>query len=176
MGNPSGPPTHYLFADPWMNQNQCIMHMYWVVMSEFMVDGQGAQAMQDVFLSPSDAVHGALGSVRAGDVAILISKGGGTHEIVALLPALATKGVPVIAVTENADSTLGRAAEVVVPVRIEREADEFNMLATTSTMAVIAWFDAVCIALMRMTGYSREQFAVIHPGGAVGKRLLGGEK
>jgi prepilin-type N-terminal cleavage/methylation domain-containing protein len=54
MGNPTGPPTHFLFADPWMNNNQCMMQMYWVVMSEFAVDGTGAQAMQDVFLSPSD--------------------------------------------------------------------------------------------------------------------------
>ena len=125
------------------------------------------------FLSPSDAVHGALGSVQTGDVAILISKGGGTHEVVAMLPALQTKKVPVIAVTENPGSALGSAAAVVVPIRIEQEADEFNMLATTSTMAVIAWFDAVCITVMRQTGYTREQFAVIHPGGAVGDRLLG---
>jgi KpsF/GutQ family protein len=126
------------------------------------------------FLTPSDAVHGALGSVQSDDVAILISKGGGTHEIVAMLPAFASKSVPVIAVTERPDSPLARAAELVVPVRIEREADEFNMLATTSTMAVIAWFDAVCIALMRETGYTRQQFAVIHPGGAVGERLTHG--
>ena len=128
------------------------------------------------FLTPSDAVHGALGSVQPGDVAILISKGGGTSELVSMLPAFATKQIPVVAVTENADSPLAKAAELVVPIRIEREADEFNMLATTSTMAVIAWFDAVCVALMRDTGYSREQFAVIHPGGAVGERLLGNEK
>ena len=125
------------------------------------------------FLAPSDAAHGALGSVQPNDVAILISKGGGTHEIMAMLPAFTAKGVPIIAVTEKPESALGSAAELVVPVRIEREADEFNMLATTSTMAGIAWFDAVCIALMRETGYTREQFAVIHPGGAVGERLLG---
>ena len=126
------------------------------------------------FLTPSDAVHGALGSVQSGDVAILISKGGGTHEVVAMLPAFEQKGVSVVAVTEQPDSPLGKAAQLVVPIRIEREADEFNMLATTSTMAVIAWFDAVCIALMRETGYTREQFGVIHPGGAVGERLTGG--
>lgn len=126
------------------------------------------------FLEPSDAVHGALGSVQPGDVAILVSKGGGTTEIVAMLPAFEAKGVPILGVTERADSPLARAATVVVPVRVEREADEFNMLATTSTMAVIAFFDAVAIALMRETGYTREQFAVIHPGGAVGARLTGG--
>lgn len=126
------------------------------------------------FLTPSDAVHGALGSVQPGDVAILISKGGGTGEIVAILPALHHKGVSILAVTEQPESPLGKAADLVVPIKIEREADEFNMLATTSTMAVVAWFDAVCITLMRATGYTRDQFAVIHPGGAVGDRLAGG--
>ncbi len=124
------------------------------------------------FLVPSDAVHGALGSVQPGDVAVLVSKGGDTAELCALLPALSAKQVPVIAVTENPDSLLGRAARLVVPVKVAHEADPFNMLATTSTMAVLAWFDAVCIALMEETGYTRAQFAVIHPGGAVGSRLL----
>lgn len=123
------------------------------------------------FLAPSDAVHGALGSVQPNDVAILISKGGGTSEIVAMLPAFAAKGVPIIAVTENPESILGGAATVVVPIKVKREADEFNMLATTSTMVVIAWFDAVCIGLMREMEYTREQFGIIHPGGAVGDRL-----
>ena len=126
------------------------------------------------FLVPSDAVHGALGSVQPGDAAILVSKGGGTAELCALLPALSEKQVPVIAVTEKPDSPLGRAAKLVVPIKVRREADAFNMLATTSTMAVIAWFDAVCIALMEESGYTRAQFAVIHPGGAVGSRLLDG--
>ena len=124
------------------------------------------------FLVPSDAVHGALGSVQPGDAAILVSKGGGTAELCALLPALSAKHVPIIAVTENPESPLGRAARLVVPITVRREADAFNMLATTSTMAVLAWFDAVCIALMEETGYTQAQFAVIHPGGAVGSRLL----
>ncbi len=123
------------------------------------------------FLTPSDAVHGALGSVQRGDVAVLISKGGNTREVTALLPALETKEIRVIAVTENMHSTLGLAANLVIPVQIRREADEFNMLATTSTLAVVAYFDAVCIALMHETGYTKDQFAVIHPGGAVGARL-----
>ncbi len=127
------------------------------------------------FLSPGDAVHGALGAAQPGDMAILISKGGGTREILNIIPALQTKGVRIIGVTENADSPLGKASDFLIQVKIEKEADEFNMLATTSTMAVTAVFDAMCIALMRYTGYTREQFAVIHPGGAVGDRLLGRE-
>ena len=125
------------------------------------------------FLSPADAVHGALGVVQPGDVAVLVSKGGNTRELVALVPALQKKGVPIIAVGENPDSALGRAAEVFLRVKVDREADTFNMLATTSTTAVIAVFDAIAIVTMLLTGYTREQFAVIHPGGAVGERLHG---
>ncbi|UCF06331.1 MAG: SIS domain-containing protein [bacterium] len=124
------------------------------------------------FLDPGDAVHGALGSVQPEDVAILISKGGGTREIVNIIPALQTKSVQIIGVTEKEDSVLGRNADILLRVRVEREADDFNMLATTSTLAVMAVFDAICIVLMSYTGYTREQFALIHPGGAVGERLL----
>lgn len=126
------------------------------------------------FLSPGDAVHGALGAVQSGDVVVLISKGGGTREIVNLIPSLKTKGALIVGVTEKEDSILGREADLLLKVKIEREADEFNMLATTSTMAVVAVFDAACIALMKYTGYTRAQFAVIHPSGAVGERLLAG--
>jgi KpsF/GutQ family protein len=128
------------------------------------------------FLDPGDAVHGGLGAVQEGDPCILISKGGGTDEILGLLPALKTKRAFIIAVTENEKSELARGSDLLIKIRIEAEADEFNMLATTSTMAVIAVFDAICIALMTRTGYTREQFAVIHPGGAVGERLLSQEE
>ncbi len=127
------------------------------------------------FLSPGDAVHGRLGSVQPGDVAILISKGGGTREILNIIPALHAKEVFMIGVTENEQSVLAQESDLVLKVQIEREADAFNMLATTSTMAVIATFDAICIALMYYTEYTREQFAIIHPGGAVGERLLQGK-
>jgi len=123
------------------------------------------------FLSPADAVHGGLGLVQPGDVAILISKGGGTHEILNLVPSLKAKNVCIIAVTENENSALARASDLLLRVRIEREADEFDMLATTSTATVVAAFDAACIALMAYTNYTREQFAIIHPSGAVGERL-----
>lgn len=123
------------------------------------------------FLSPGDAVHGALGAVQPGDVAILISKGGGTSEILALLPALETKQIPIIAVTEGEDSQLARHATILLRLAVAHEADEFNMLATTSAMVVTAVFDALCIAVMRRTGFTKEQFAIIHPGGAVGARL-----
>lgn len=128
------------------------------------------------FLTPSDAVHGGLGAVQEGDVCILISKGGGTAELIRLLPALKAKHAVVVAVTENRESPLAQAADLVLNVRIELEPCRFNMLATASTVSVIAAFDAICIALMQFTGYTREQFSVIHPGGAVGERLTSGKE
>lgn len=128
------------------------------------------------FLSPADGVHGALGAVQPGDVVIAVSKGGGTEEILKMIPALQSKGAQLIGVTENENSALAQASDILLKVRVDHEPDPFNMLATASTMAVIAVFDAIAIALMYQTGYQKEQFAVIHPGGAVGDRLLKGEK
>ncbi len=127
------------------------------------------------FLAPGDALHGGLGLVQPSDIVVVISKGGNTVEIVNLLPPIKQKGALLIGVTENSDSVLGRAADLVLRVKVPREPDEFNMLATASTMAVMAVFDAMCVALMKITGYTREKFAVIHPGGAVGQRLLAGD-
>ncbi|MGE5557617.1 MAG: KpsF/GutQ family sugar-phosphate isomerase [Bacillota bacterium] len=128
------------------------------------------------FLSPGDGVHGALGVVQKGDVVIAISKGGDTEEIAKILPAVKAKGVNLIGVTENENSVLGSAADICLKIKVEKEACPFNMLATASAMAVIAVFDAMAIALMEVTGYTRDKFAIIHPGGAVGERLLKGKK
>ena len=124
------------------------------------------------FLSCADAVHGYLGAVRNDDVAILISKGGNTSEIIKLIPALKSKGTFIIGVTENKNSTLAQKSDLTLRIKIDKEADDFNMLATSSTLAVIAVFDAICISLMYYTKYTKEQFAIIHPGGAVGEKLL----
>lgn len=128
--------------------------------------------LPSMFLSPGDAVHGGLGVVQAGDVVILISKGGSTTEIVNLIDSLQKKNAWIVGVTENLSSRLGMSADLAIQIKINHEPDMFNMLATASTMAVIAFFDAVAIFLMEQTGYTREQFAVIHPGGAVGHRLI----
>ena len=124
------------------------------------------------FLSPSDAVHGALGSAQRNDIVILISKSGNTYEITKMIPALKRKKVFTIGVTENDGSTLASNSDLLLKVKVAKEADDFNMLATTSTMAVVAVFDAVCICLMEYMDYSKEKFAIIHPEGAVGDRLL----
>lgn len=129
-----------------------------------------------LFLSPADAVHGGLGVVQPDDLVILISKGGNTRELVALIPSLETKGCATIAVSENAESILAKRADQLLKVFVSGEPDQFDMLATTSTAAVIAVFDAIAIVVMEATGFTREQFGVIHPGGAVGDRLLGTEQ
>jgi len=122
------------------------------------------------FLSPADAPHGALGAVQSGDVAVLVSKGGGTAELVSLLPPLKAKGAFLVAVTERNDSALARAADLTMRVKVEQKVNDLDMLATASTLAVIAVFDAVAICLVGLAGYTRERFSVIHPGGAVGER------
>ncbi len=126
-----------------------------------------------LFLTPSDAVHGGLGVLQKEDILLLVSKGGNTSQLVDLLPACRTKGARLIGVTENPDSKIGKASDLLLIVKVDREPCPFNMLATASTLAVISVFDAICIVLMQYKGYTREQFAVIHPAGAVGDRLLG---
>lgn len=129
-----------------------------------------------LFMSPADAVHGGLGVLQREDILILISKGGNTEELVRMIYACRHKGAELIGVSENADSAIAQNADIYLPVRVSQEPCRFNMLATASTLAVVSMFDSICIALMQMTGYTREQFALIHPAGAVGKRLLSGEK
>ena len=128
--------------------------------------------MPSFFLSPADSLHGGLGAVQRNDIVIAISKGGNTKEIINVIPSLKKKEVKLISVTENESSILGKECNLLLKVKVEREADEFNMLATASTMAVISLFDAIAVSLMKYTGYNKEQFAIIHPGGSVGDRLL----
>ena len=128
------------------------------------------------YMNPSDAVHGGLGLLQEKDIFILISKGGNTKEILSIIPACKTKLAKLIGVSENPRSILATESNVFLQVKVDMEPCPFNMLATASTLAVIAVFDAICIALMIHTNYTKEQFTVIHPGGAVGDRLLAGEK
>ena len=125
-----------------------------------------------LYMSPADAVHGDLGVLQKEDILVLISKGGKTSELLTLIPACKTKQALLIGVSENPESEIARSADIYLEVKVDREPDRFNMLATASTLAVISMFDAICIALTQLKGYTREQFAVIHPHGAVGERLL----
>ncbi|MFT8705470.1 SIS domain-containing protein [Bifidobacterium aquikefiricola] len=123
------------------------------------------------FLSPADATNGSLGAVGANDTVIIITKGGTTRELLAFTPNLQEKGCTIVTVTEKTESPLAKAADLVVYVHVDHEADTFNMLATTSTLGVIATFDAVAIAIMEISHFSKGQFLENHPSGDVGDRL-----
>jgi len=128
------------------------------------------------FIAPSDAVHGALGKVRKGDIMIFISKGAKSAELMPMMAACKAKGVTVITTTENPDGELSKESDYIVPMNINYEADPFQMLATSSTLSAMSVWDAIAITLLEMTEFTKERFKIIHTGGAVGQRLLHGEK
>ena len=123
------------------------------------------------FLPPCEAMHGGLGAVQKGNVVVLVSRGGKTAELLPVLDVSIKKGATVIGVTENMDSPIAKQSDIVLPMHIEKESDKYNMQATSSYIATIALFDALICAVMEKTDYKKEQFALIHPGGAVGERL-----
>jgi len=123
------------------------------------------------FLSPAEAVHGGMGCMKKGDAVVMVSRGGKTAELLPIIDVCNTKGVILIAITENLQSPLAEKAQITVPLRIEKESDKYNAMATASFIATVALFDAMLVAIMEETDYQLEQFALIHPGGAVGKRL-----
>lgn len=126
------------------------------------------------FISPAEAVHGASGFLKAGDVMLFASRGGETKELLPILDICKAKDVSIITVTENLDSALARGADVVLKQYVNRETDKYNSQGTTSTTALCVIFHALQAAVIEVTGYRNEQFAAIHPGGAVGKRLNSG--
>ncbi len=123
------------------------------------------------FISPAEAVHGATGYLQQGDVMIFASRGGKTKELLPILDICKSKGVSVITVTENEESPLALGADVVIKQHVNRETDKYNAQGTTSTTALCMIFHALQTALIEETDFKNEQFAVIHPGGAVGERL-----
>lgn len=123
------------------------------------------------FISPAEAVHGATGFFKAGDVMVFASRGGKTKELLPILDICKKKGVIVISVTENLTSPLAEGADIVLPMKVTRETDKYNAQGTTSSTVLAVLFHALQSALIEVTGYQNEQFAVIHPGGAVGERL-----
>lgn len=123
------------------------------------------------FLSPSEAVHGATGFLQEGDVLLLVSRGGKTAELLPILDIAKRKGAKIIAVTENLSSPLAQGADAVLRMYVTRETDRYNCQGTTSFTETAAIFHALQAALIERTGYQNEQFALIHPAGAVGERL-----
>ncbi len=123
------------------------------------------------FISPAEAVHGATGFLQKGDVMVFASRGGKTKELLPILDICKAKGVSVITITENLESPLALGADVVLKQYVNRETDKWNAQGTTSTTALCMIFHSLQAAVIEQTGYQAEQFALIHPGGAVGERL-----
>jgi arabinose-5-phosphate isomerase len=124
------------------------------------------------FLHPVDSVHGDLGIVGRDDAAIVLSKSGETGELMVLVDQLKRLGVPIVAMTGGEDSSLARAADVVLDAAVDAEACPFDLAPTTSTTVALALGDALAIALLEKKGFKSEDFARLHPGGSLGRRLL----
>lgn len=125
-----------------------------------------------LFVHPGEACHGDMGMITKADAVILLSNSGATNEITALLPLLKRLGVPLIAMTGNPDSVLSKAADVHLDVGVEIEACPLDLAPTASTTAALVMGDAIAIALLERRGFTAEDFALSHPGGALGRKLL----
>ena len=125
-----------------------------------------------VFLHPAEASHGDLGIVTADDVLLCLSNSGETEEVNNLLPAVKRFGVQIIALTANVQATLARFSDVVIDIGVTEEADPLGVAPTASTTAMLAMGDALAMALTQQRGFTREQFALFHPGGSLGRQLL----
>lgn len=124
-----------------------------------------------IYLHASDALHGGLGIIAAEDIVIALSNSGETDELIAMLPFLKQRGVNVVALVGNTNSTLARRADVVLDASVDQEACPLNLAPTTSTTVALALGDALAMTLMQMRGLTPDDFAVNHPAGRLGKRL-----
>lgn len=124
------------------------------------------------FVHPAEAIHGDLGMIESHDVLIAISYSGESDEILTILPAIRLKKIVVIAITGDKSSTLAKLADYVLDVNVEKEACPLNLAPTTSTSASLVMGDAIAISLLELRGFKSEDFALSHPGGSLGRRLL----
>jgi len=125
-----------------------------------------------IFLHPAEGVHGDLGILMKGDLVIAVSNSGETEEITRILPIIKRMGLPLIAMAGNPASALARAGDVFLDISIKEEACPLQLAPTASTTATLAMGDALAVALLLQRGFREEDFALYHPGGALGKRLL----
>lgn len=123
------------------------------------------------FISPAEATHGAAGFLQKDDAIVFASRGGKTAELLPILDICKAKGVKIITITENLESPLAREADIVLKQYVTCETDRYNCQGTTSTTALCAIFHALQTALIEETNFRVEQFALVHPNGAVGERL-----
>ncbi|WP_341502888.1 KpsF/GutQ family sugar-phosphate isomerase [Gallaecimonas sp. GXIMD4217] len=124
------------------------------------------------FVHPGEASHGDLGMIRESDVVLAISNSGETHELLTLLPVFKRLGIKLVAMTGNPDSSLARFADVHLCIAVEQEACPLNLAPTASTTATLAMGDALAVALLNARDFTADDFALSHPGGSLGKRLL----
>jgi arabinose-5-phosphate isomerase len=125
-----------------------------------------------LFLHPAEASHGDLGMLARGDVCLAVSNSGTTRELVALLPAIKRLSVPLVAITGGKQSPLAETADVVLDSAVAEEACPLGLAPTASTTVQLAVGDALAVAVLERRGFSSEDFALLHPGGALGRRLL----
>lgn len=125
-----------------------------------------------LFLHPAEGIHGDLGMLMKGDVVMAVSNSGETEEIARILPVIKRMGLPLIAMTGNPSSTLARAGDVFLDISVKEEACPLGLAPTASTTATLAMGDALAVTLLIRRGFKEEDFALFHPGGALGKRLL----
>ncbi len=124
------------------------------------------------FLHPGEAIHGDLGIVQPENIVILISYSGETDEILALLPALKRMQVKIIGMTGNPNSNLAQNSDIVLDISVDKEACPLNLAPTTSTLTTLVLGDALAVTLMNLKNFKQEDFALTHPGGTLGRRLL----
>ncbi len=124
------------------------------------------------FLHPAEALHGDIGMLSKGDVILALSNSGETGEILQLIPYFKRLELPIIALTGKPDSTLAKSAETVLDVSVKEEACPYNLVPTASTTAMLAMGDALALALLEEKGFKPEDFALLHPAGTLGKKLL----
>ena len=124
------------------------------------------------YLHPAEGIHGDLGMVTEGDVVIALSNSGETAEVLHILPSLRRIGAKIIAMVGNATSTLAKNADIVLDVAVSQEACPLGLAPTSSTTAALAYGDALAIALLSARKFTADQFAIFHPGGSLGRKLL----
>lgn len=127
---------------------------------------------QAIFMNAAEGLHGDLGMIYKDDIVIAISNSGSSQEVVNLLPSIKKIGAKIIAMTGNKNSQLGQAADLVLDIGIEKEACPMNLAPTSSTTATLVMGDAITVSLIKKRNFKPENFAVYHPGGALGRKLL----
>jgi arabinose-5-phosphate isomerase len=124
------------------------------------------------FVHPGDAFHGDLGMITKNDVVLMISNSGETHELIQIIPSIRKKNVPIIGMVGKENSTLYNGVDFILDTSVEKEACTLDLAPTASTTATLAMGDALAVALLESRGFNAQDFAELHPGGSLGKKLL----